>query len=374
MVSAGPPLEKPSVPAPKAIGSVLGQERGVEVLLNAVRSGRVHHAWIFQGPEGVGKCTTALAFAALILDPTTSATLGGEIAPDPESAVAALLQRGAHPDLHLVTKELAAYHDDASVRGRKQLSISVDVVRQFLLEPGSLASNLAHKGSLASKVFIIDQAELLNIAAQNAMLKFLEEPPERTVLILVCNNPEELLPTIRSRCQRVGFAPLDDRALKTCLQRAGMTLERGEEWLLDYCSGSPGQLILAKQTGISAWWPGLSGPIETVLRGKHSVELGGLMAQLVDEWAKAWVESHDNASKEAANRAGAAWMLKLVAWQLRARFTTPAVATRAIAALDCVRRGEEQLDRNVSALFVFESIASGIAACMGGSPGALARV
>jgi DNA polymerase III subunit delta' len=371
---SAPPALRPAVPPPIPLGSVLGQSRAIEVLLDTVRSGRVHHAWIFQGPQGVGKCTAALAFAALILDSTTSPTLGGEIAPDPDSKIASLLQSGSHPDLHLVTKELAAYHDDAGVRSRKQLSISVDVVRQFVLDPGALAATIASNGALASKVFVIDQAELLNVAAQNAMLKFLEEPPERTVLILVCNNPEELLPTIRSRCQRVGFATLDDRALKTCVPRAGMTLERGDEWLLDFCAGSPGDLILAKQTGIAGWWATLAPHLEVALRGKHSVELGGLMAQLVDDWAKAWVEERELASKEAANRAAAAWMFRLMAWQLRAKLSTPELATKAIAALECVRLGEEQLDRNVSSLFVFESIASGVAACMDGSPSAFARV
>ncbi len=360
----------PPVQAPIPLASVLGQERAVSILERAIRSRKVHHAWIFEGPFGIGKFTTALAFAAMLLDDTTSEGLGGQLAADPDSRTQVMLRHGSHPDLIVVRKELAAYSEEAKVRSKKHTEISIDVVREFMLSTGWQAAQVARADALAAKVFIIDEAENLNGHSQNSLLKFLEEPPPRTVLMLVCNNPETLLPTIRSRCQRVGLSPLSNDEMKTWLKGSGLELDPAQHrFLLDFASGSPGSVKVCHETGIGEWWQRLDPLLAQAQQGKHVVELGPLMHELVDGWAKARVEESPQASKEAANHAAAAWLLRLLAWEyqskLRGRGATPQRMEQALAAIDAIREAEAEVDANVNTLFVFDKLAAVLARPLG---------
>ncbi|MEM9373943.1 MAG: hypothetical protein AAGA55_09895, partial [Planctomycetota bacterium] len=195
------------VQAPVALDAVLGQDRAVSQLAAAMASGRLHHAWIFHGPEGVGKFTTALAWAAMLLDPTTAPGLTGAFACEPDSPTQRLLASGTHPDLHVVRKELARFSSDARVRDAKLATIPKAVVEDHLIAPASVAP-VMRTGSMMGKAFIVDEAELLdrspaNAPTQNAILKTLEEPAPGTLIVLVTSSEDRLLPTIRSRCQRV---------------------------------------------------------------------------------------------------------------------------------------------------------------------------
>jgi DNA polymerase-3 subunit delta' len=346
----------------------LGQERPIGVLMDALKTGRVHHAWVFHGPPGVGKFTTALAYAALLLDPTTQSTFGGDLAPDPDSQVQRLLGAGTHPDLFVVTKELARYHEDATIRSRKQQVIPVDVLRQFLIEPGKLGPSLRNEAAVG-KVFIIDEAELMASQGQNAVLKILEEPPPRVVLILVTSSEDRLLPTIRSRSQRVFFSTLSDPAMAAWLKARKLEVAADEQaWLLRFADGSPGVFELAREGGLYGWWKRLEPMLHSAERGGYTVELGPAMAEMIDAWAKAWVDSHDNASKESANKAGADWMLRLLASYLRERLRKAAPLGKAgpyLAALDAVRQAEPQIDANVNMFFVMEQISSELSATFG---------
>jgi DNA polymerase-3 subunit delta' len=356
----------PPVRAPIPLAGVLGQDRAVAILERAIRARKVHHAWIFEGPLGVGKFTTALAFAAMLLDDTTSEGLGGALTPDPDSRTQVMLRHGSHPDLVVVTKELGAYSEDADVRGRKHTTISVDVVREFMLGTGWQAAQVARPDALAAKVFIIDESEMLNEASQNSLLKFLEEPPPRTVLMLVCNNPETLLPTIRSRCQRVALAPLTSEHMRSWLKASGLELDPAQHrFLLDFAAGSPGALKLCHETGIAAWWQRLEPLLSQAQQGKHVVELGPLMHEMIDAWAKARVEAAPQSSKEAANHAAAAWMLRLLAWEyaskLRGRGASPERTGQALSAIDAIREADAEVDANVNTLFVFDKLAAVLA-------------
>lgn len=360
-----PPPPKPEGPRPITMSSVVGQDRAIGVLAGALRAGRVHHAWIFHGPPGVGKFTTALAFAALLLDPTTQATFSGEMLADPDSQVQKLLGSGTHPDLFVVNKELAVYAQDASVRKSKQLFIAVDVIREFVLEPGLLGPTLRNEGA-AGKVFIIDEAELMKRESQNAVLKFLEEPPGRVVIILVTSSEERLLPTIRSRCQRVFFGAISEPAMERWLERQDWELS-GEEraWLLKFAEGSPGVFSLAKQGGLYEWWTRLAPMLRGMETGSYAVEMAPAMTELVKGWAESWVDAHENASKEAANKAGADWMFRLLAGYWRARLARAAPVGKSgpyLAAIDAVRSAEPEMDSNVNFEFVMEKLSAEMAA------------
>lgn len=357
---AVPAPELPHVEVPPTFAQVLGQDRALEILSGAVRAGRIHHCWIFHGPAGVGKFSAALAFAALLLDPTTQPTFSGAIEADPDSPTRRLLNAGTHPDLHIIRKELARFHEEKQIRERKQQTIPIEVIRQFMLEPSALASRLRSQAA-AGKVFIVDEAELLAGAGQNALLKMLEEPPERTVIILVTASEEHLLPTIRSRAQRVFFAPLPRAAMETWMQRSELDVPADQrEWLLEFAAGSPGVLSTAAQSGMHEWRSRLAPMFTAAEKGRYSVELGAAMAELVETWAKAHVDEHENASKEAANKAGADWMVRLVAAHLKAGTRTG--DPKALARVDALRESERELDANVNLIFVFEKLAAELAA------------
>lgn len=356
-----------AIPTPRPLGDVVGQERAVHTLRAAIRSGKVHHAWIFQGPAGVGKFTTALAFAAALLDPTTRTSPTGD--PDPDGPVQRLLRAGTHPDLHVVVKELARFHPDPSVRDRKLVTIPKEVVEEHLIRPAQLASQLRHD-SIASKVFIVDEAELLdrsptNAPTQNSLLKTLEEPPERTVIILVTSSEEKLLATIRSRCQRVAFFPLADGAFAQYLK--GHPAEAPAEevgWLRAFAEGSPGVFQSALSGGIYGWWKSLSPGLEKARRGEVDPGLGAAMGKLVEEWAARHVEASPNASKEAANRAGTEWLLRVIARDCRQHLRSgrdPGAMEREASAIDTLTRASRHADANLNFSILFDHLAMDLA-------------
>jgi len=365
------PEARPSVEAPSAplvdFDSIVGHDRAIEVLQGAIRSKRIHHAWIFQGAQGVGKFTVASALAAVILDPTSVPNMAGVIEADPASETRRLIGAGTHPDLHVVTKELARFSDDARVRGAKLMNIPLDVLRTRVLEPASLAPSVA-RGALASKVFIIDEAELIDLNGQNALLKTLEEPAPGTVIILVTSQAERLLPTIRSRCQRVAFGPLSEEEMRAWLEREASRedsalrelSESGRAAALSIAEGAPGMAVLAVRTGMVDW-PGLIEPkLAELDAGRPAPDLGRLMAELVNGWASAWVEAHDGASKDAANKAGAGHMFRLVASHYR-RLLGGGASDRASRAIERVGEAEAIARSNVQGIFVFEDLAASLA-------------
>jgi DNA polymerase-3 subunit delta' len=371
-------------PVPIALSRVLGQDRAIAALRSAIASDRIHHAWIFHGPAGVGKFTTALAFAALILDPTTAPTLSGELEADPQSPVQRLIRAGVHPDLHVVTKELALFSEIAKVRESKQRTIPKDVVETHLLRPAALAP-VIRSGSRVTKVFIVEEADLLdksptNAPVQNSLLKTLEEPASGTVIILVTSSEELLLPTIRSRSQRVGFTPLSPEAMGQWSKAVAPEVG-GEEraWLLEFAAGAPGVFELARQGGLYAWHSTLSPMLAKVDQGKYDLALAPTMAGLVEAWAEAWVKSHDNASKESANHAGAEWLFRLLADHFRAMLrraamggqASGAAATqmeRSAQAMDCLEEAQRRLGANIGISLVMEGLVADLVGVFNGEP------
>lgn len=360
--AAEAPAERPRLYGqPVPLATILGQHRAIDTLERTIEAGRLHHAWIFHGPVGVGKFTTALALAATLLDPTTTRDLSGRLAPDPDSHVQRLIGAGMHPDLHVVRKELAPFSREDAVRGRKQTNIPVEVVREFLIEPAA-RTRIERHDSLAAKVLIVDEAELLSNQAQDTMLKTLEEPPAGTILVLVTSNEERLLPTIRSRSQRIAFTPLSDDALGAWLSRhreSGGAHIDPEPWLLRFAEGSPGRLLRALDLGVPAWHKALDPMLAEIWQGRFPVTLGQAAAKLVDDAAKAQVEGRPEASKEAANRLAAGEMLRYLAQRARERLASGGRTERdaAAAAIESVRAAELDLSRNVSLPFVFERLA-----------------
>lgn len=368
---------EPSLPMVTLLDEVLGQWTAVGRLQRSMSAERVHHAWIFSGPAGVGKRTAAVAFAAALLDPTTAPDLSGRLAPDPASQTQRMIRAGSHPDLHIVTKELALVSRDDDVRKSKQSSIAKEVVEEFLIEPAT-RTRVVHSGSAIGKVFILDEAELLNAAGQNAILKTLEEPAPGTVIILITSNEERLLTTIRSRCQRVEFSPLADAQMHEWFKRAskaGVPFDPQQvPWLLRFAAGSPGDALLAIRHDLFTWQTALEPMLAAADKGAFTPELGATMAKLVDERAAAWVKANRNASKDAANKAWARRMLAFLAERTRLRLrthlnakrgsTTPGgvdgdpVADRCLQAMEAIQECQRHIATNVNTALAFENLAA----------------
>ena len=425
----------------QAVQHIIGQQHARQILYAQLATGRVHHAQIFHGPAGVGKFTTATALATRLLCHQPVEDLHGQTHACGTCASCRLLagltelaQRDAqapddpaaslaspHPDLHLVTKELALYDDDAQVRSRKLTTIPVSVIRTHLLGPAHLAPQMGH-----GKVFIIDEAELLAPTGQNALLKTLEEPPATggggsggtgggTTIILVTSNEDRLLPTIRSRCQRVPFSPLtDDEVGRWLDQHAhGPTAEisqaaapgnpsdetgmfatatpptpdtppplddKTRRWVIGFAQGSIGRAALALRYDLAEWGRAVLTPIQRMSQGgRPKAQLGAAIAEHVDGFAKQYVAAHKNASKEAANRRAAALMGSMIAHYARRRLVDlaqqsdpehPAQSEQAfapwIAVIESVDQAEHQLAANVNLSLVCAGLGASITAQLTG--------
>lgn len=351
------PAERLDVPPPVPLDAIIGQDRALSTLRAAASANRIHHAWIFDGPAGVGKFTTALAFAALVLDQTTAPDLSGRLAPDPESRTQSLLHAGSHPDLHVIAKELARFSASETVRRAKQRSIPIDVLRQFLIEPASIKPVLS--GGLASKVFVIDEAELLAPVGQNALLKTLEEPAPGTVIILVTSAADRLLPTIRSRCNRAAFVPLGEEDMLAWLDQSELEVHAADrDWLLRFAGGAPGQARLAVETGLLEWRGPLEDAAERIASGRPLVGFGAQADQLVKDWAEGWVSTRPFASKDAANKAGVAHLVRALSEELRGRLHKDTDVERIVLAIELLADAQRDIDMNVQTVFTLDNWAA----------------
>jgi len=186
------------------ISDVHHQDRAQRLIQRALSAQRVPHAYIFHGPDGVGKELFAHRLAAIMLCENRSPS----DADAPIDACGAcrsckLVAAGNHPDLHLVHRHLNVHHPDSEVRKKKAIDIGVDVIRHFVIDPCGMKPAMGR-----AKVFMVREADRITSGAQNALLKTLEEPPPTTYLILLAKSAERFLATTRSRCQLIGFGSL----------------------------------------------------------------------------------------------------------------------------------------------------------------------
>lgn len=186
------------------LGAIQGQERAVGLLRRAIAANRLAHAFVFAGPPGVGKRATALALARAVLCTEAPGEGCGRC------IECRLIAAGTHPDVFL--EDLAT----AQAERASASFVSIEQVRRV----SAALSMRPVRGT--HKLGIVDQAERLTPDAQNAFLKTLEEPRGQATLVLVATNLDALLPTIRSRCQRLLFAPLGEALIAELLAREGV--------------------------------------------------------------------------------------------------------------------------------------------------------
>jgi DNA polymerase-3 subunit delta' len=205
-----------------------GQQGPEQAFLAALERGRLHHAWLLVGPEGVGKATFAYRAARRLLGARPDPDFG-VLGANPGDPVFRQVAGRAHPDLMVLER------DDPDAKSRR--SIPVDEARAL---PEFFSKS---PGRAAYRVAIIDAADDLNANAANAVLKTLEEPPERGVLLLISHRPGSLLPTIRSRCRRLVFAaPLEGDSVRWLMAAADLSAEAAHGYLR-LARGAPGRAL-----------------------------------------------------------------------------------------------------------------------------------
>lgn len=230
------PDRAPGAPHPREASQVLGQDQAVADFLGAARADRLHHGWLLTGPRGTGKATLAWALAKWLL----SGGAPDRLWTDPEAPVVRRIRALSEPRLMLVRRPV----DEKT--GRIRTEITVDEIRRLQ----SFFHMSAAEGG--RRVAIIDAADEMNLAAANALLKQLEEPPKGAVLILVAHQPGRLLPTIRSRCRELRLLPLDPDGMAAILRDLG--IEGDPARLAALSGGSVGEAVrLAGQGGLDLY-------------------------------------------------------------------------------------------------------------------------
>ncbi|MGP9805311.1 DNA polymerase III subunit delta' [Paracoccus sp. NSM] len=226
----------PGAPHPREARRVLGHDAALSDFVSAARGGRLHHAWLLTGPRGVGKATLAWSIAKWVL----SGMASDDLSADPDTPETRRIMAMSEPRLALIRRPW----DDKA--GRLSAQITVDEIRRLL----SFFHMSAAEGGY--RVAIIDAADDMNIAAANALLKVLEEPPAQTLILLVAHQPAGLLPTIRSRCRTLRLSPLAPRQMGEILSDLG--LHEDAEPLAALSDGSVGEALrLAGQDGLDRY-------------------------------------------------------------------------------------------------------------------------
>jgi DNA polymerase-3 subunit delta' len=190
----------PGAPHPRLAARLIGHDAAEAALLDAWRAQKLPHAWLIGGREGIGKATLAWRFSKFLL-----------CAPDP---TAALLREahdlGVDPDAPAARQAMALAHPDLVVLRRSWNPNAKALRSEISVEDVRAALDLFHKSAGAGgwRICIVDSADDLNRAGANALLKMIEEPPPRSLFLILAHRPGQVLPTIRSRCRRLALEPL----------------------------------------------------------------------------------------------------------------------------------------------------------------------
>ena len=217
---------------------LLGQTRAVALLEASLVKGRLAPAYLFAGPDGVGRRLAALRFLEGVL-----------AGPKGDAGIRRRLQEGNHPDLLWVEPTYQDKGQLVPASKAEELGLARRAAPQLRLEQIRDVSRFLSRRAVEARgcVVVLEDAEAMAEGAANALLKTLEEPGEG-LLILIAATPEQLLTTIRSRCQQIPFTRLSSEQLAVVLERCGEPAPTADPpELLELAAGSPGGLLRCRQ-------------------------------------------------------------------------------------------------------------------------------
>lgn len=225
--------------SPVCINDIFCQDSAIDSLQQAYAAGRMAQSYIFAGKDGVGRAAAARLWAKMLLcenpvkirkeDKQWTDCCG-------KCPSCLLMDSGNHPDYKRVYKELLEFTKEGKGKGEPS-QMPVDVIREFLIDKVASSPQMGRW-----VVFVVEEAEKVNVNSQNAMLKALEEPPAHCVIILLSNRPDAFLPTILSRCRLIRFGDIDRSKLAAVLKENGVSAPQAA-FLASFCEGSLGQAL-----------------------------------------------------------------------------------------------------------------------------------
>ena len=243
-----------------SLAEIIGQEKAIRMLTGLLERQRLASSYIFSGEPGIGKKLTAINFAKAInclKDSSESGVMSNELKPEHHSSLPSGSSLIAHCSLSVDACDLceaclkidSGSHPDLLLISPEDRQIKIDEIR-LIDEALSFRPFEGRK-----KIVIVDDADTMNMAAANAFLKTLEEPPDDSVIILISSRPDRLPATIRSRCSRVNFVTLSLEACKQVLH--GKVPDKEAEALARLSMGKPGLALSSDLKEEISWFSGL---------------------------------------------------------------------------------------------------------------------
>lgn len=232
---------------------LIGHDEEIKLFLSAFNSGTLHHGWLITGDEGIGKATLAYKIARFLLSTTDNKEQRTSLEISPESSIFSQVAQKSHPDFKVLERDFTETDKKKLIKAINQGEEINEEMRQGLKRSNVIKVedvrdmvNFLSKKSFNDnwRVVIVDSADELNTSSANALLKILEEPPLKSILLLISHNPGKLLPTIRSRCAKLALKPLKEGEVASLLRRYKPSLKEEEvKGLAKISAGSIGRAL-----------------------------------------------------------------------------------------------------------------------------------
>jgi DNA polymerase-3 subunit delta' len=291
------------------------QDKAIGSLQQALAANRMAHAYLFAGDDGVGKFTTAQAWAKMLLCEDRQAVTSEPVFVDSCGLCHScqMFDSGSHPDFRPISKELIQFTKEGKNK-KTPVDMPIDVIREFLIDK---VANRPTTGQFV--VYVMDEAEKVNTASQNALLKLLEEPPSHCVIILLCSRLDKMLPTTLSRCQLVRFGPIVESRIKEQLITEGVDPDQAVYWSR-FSQGSLGRALAwakleMEPAGVYSVKKELVEKISS-LELPDAVETAEWMGKSAKKIAGVWTKKDVNVSTTDINRRVQKGLIQMTAFLL----------------------------------------------------------